>query len=152
MFSNIFCLAYAKQLIKIAKLYWSNSWNRYPCATYISKNAHRKVTTNLRVIYAQVLLLTKIEEIRITPPIMTHHITDFMYSIEGSVTSVRIFNIHESSNPTGINSHLNLLIFKRKMCMLSNLFLLSSYLNIFNLFLELHSTADVYLIFKWYCW
>ena len=32
--------------------------------------------------------------------------------------------------------------------MLSNLLLLSSYLNIFNLFLELHSTADVYLIFK----
>ena len=82
---------------------------------------------------------------------MTHHITDFMYSIEGSVTSVRIFNIHESSNPTGINSHINLLFFKRKMCMLSNLLLLSSYLNIIsliNLFLELHSTADVYLIYK----
>ena len=79
---------------------------------------------------------------------MTHHITDFMYSIEGSVTSVRIFNIHESSNPAGINNHLNLLFFKRKMFMLSNLLLLSSYLNIFNLFLELHSTADVYLIFK----
>ena len=79
---------------------------------------------------------------------MTHHITDFMYSIEGSVTSVRIFNIQKSTNPTGIKSHINLLLFKRKMGMLSNLLLISSYLNIFNLFLELHSTADVYLIFK----
>ena len=79
---------------------------------------------------------------------MTHHITDFMYSIEGLVTSVTIFNIHESSNPTGTNSHINLLFFKRKMCMLSNLLLLSSYLNIFIFSLELHSTVDVCLIFK----
>ena len=62
---------------------------------------------------------------------------DSMYSIKEWFTWVRIFNIHESSKFT---------ISQEKICMLSNLFLLSSYLNRlrwFALFHELHSTADV---------